>query len=139
MALLALGDQIMSGYLGAPSSVATNGNASMSIGTGLGSQLMELLNSEAICPGESPSYQLCKTIYAYHPLGAKMVDGPIRLAQSQERDISVPGSPESRVVDAFKQQWARRCRHSRHSACGAHLRHRFRGRRGEGAIDRLPP
>lgn len=99
----------MSGYtgLGAPSSVATAGNASMSIGTGLDSQLMQLLNSEAICPGDSPSYQLCKTIYAYHPLGAKMVDGPIRMAQSQEREISVPGSPESRVVDAFKAEWAK--------------------------------
>jgi hypothetical protein len=72
-------------------------------------------------PGDQPSYELCKTIWAAHPLGAKMVEAPIAMAQSQEREISVPDSPEEMVRDAFQREWkaigaddARRQRESVH-------------------------
>ena len=73
----------------------------------LGTQLMSLLNAQEIEPGSDPSYQLCKIIYLYHPLGGKMVDKPIMMAQSQHRKLSVPKGPEERVVEAFTREWAK--------------------------------
>lgn len=69
------------------------------------SQLMQMLCAEDIFPGDVPSYQLCKTIYAYHPLGAKIVEGPIKLAQSQPREITIPAGPESHLIPAFMREW----------------------------------
>lgn len=66
---------------------------------------MDILMAEDIVPGSEPSYQLCKTLYAFHPLGGKIVDGPIRLAMSQQRRLSIPGSPEERVREAFEREW----------------------------------
>lgn len=74
-------------------------------GSNLGTSLQELLMADEIVPGAAPSYQLCKTIYLYHPLGAKMAESPITMAQCQEREISVPASPEARVKDAFVREW----------------------------------
>ena len=71
------------------------------LGTALGAMLMH----GDIEPGAQASYQVCKDIYLYHPLGAKMADSPIKKAQSQRRDISIPGGPESRVRDAFNAEW----------------------------------
>lgn len=73
--------------------------------TNLNSSLNELLMCDEITPGDEPSYQICKVIYTQHPLGAKMAESPINMAQSQEREITVPNSPEARVVDAFKNEW----------------------------------
>lgn len=73
----------------------------------IGSELMNILTAEAIVPGSPPSYQLCKTIYAYHPLGAKMAEAPINMAQSQEREISVATAGEERLIAEFKREWAR--------------------------------
>lgn len=75
-------------------------------GTALGTPLESLLMADSIEPGSDPSYALCKTIYLYHPLGGKMVDGPIRMAQSQPRTITVPNSPEEQVRDAFVRAWS---------------------------------
>ena len=75
-------------------------------GSGLGNALNELLTCQDIVPGDQPSYQTCKTIYLYHPLGAKMAESPIRMAQSQQREISVPDSPEDRIRDQFLKEWA---------------------------------
>ena len=72
---------------------------------GLGNSLLSILNCEEILPGSDPSYQACKAIYLYHPLGAKIAESPVAIAQSQEREISVPLSPGSRVVDAFRAKW----------------------------------
>lgn len=73
----------------------------------LGSALTQLLMVDELQPGDEPSYQACKTIYLYHPLGSKMVDAPITMAMSQDRDITVPESPEERVVQAFQDEWRR--------------------------------
>lgn len=69
------------------------------------STLMALLTAEDIQPGSAPSYELCKKIYAFHPLGAKMAEAPIEEAQSQERELSVPGAPEDELIQAFKEEW----------------------------------
>jgi hypothetical protein len=74
-------------------------------GTPLGNALAEMLGADEIKPGDAPSYQLCKTIAAYHPLGAKMSDSPVSMAQSQEREIVVPKGPEDRLKEAFQREW----------------------------------
>lgn len=74
-------------------------------GSRLNSSLYDLLMAEDLVPGSDPSYQLCKQIYAYHPLGGKIVDTPIRLALSQEREILIPDSPEERLREAFVRKW----------------------------------
>lgn len=73
----------------------------------LGSALETLLMADEIQPGSDVSYQICKTIYAYHPLGRKMADAPISMAQSQKRQISISNAPEARVREAFEDEWAK--------------------------------
>ena len=80
----------------------TGGNASVTVsGSNLGTSLEQLLLADEIVPGATPSYQLCKTIYLFHPLGAKMAETPIKLAQSQQRTISISSGPEDRLRTAF--------------------------------------
>lgn len=71
----------------------------------LGNALTNLLLSDDLAPGDPVSYQLAKEIYLYHPLGAKMVEAPIEMAQSQPREISVGNGPEDRVKQAFIEEW----------------------------------
>jgi hypothetical protein len=73
-------------------------------GSALGSALLDVLNAQDIVPGSSPSYQTCKTLLLYHPLGSKMALAPITLAQSQRREIDVADAP-GRVRDAFEREW----------------------------------
>jgi Protein of unknown function (DUF1073) len=79
----------------------------VSVGSRASSVLMQLLDNEDIVPGSSPSYEICKTLYTYHPLGAKMTEGPVAMAQSQEREIQIPGSPEEDLIQAFQEEWNR--------------------------------
>ena len=81
------------------SSIVINGASS------LGNGLSQLLMCEDIVPGATPSYQMCKCVYEYHPLGAKLAEKPIALAQSQPRDILIPGAPDM-VKERFKKKWA---------------------------------
>lgn len=74
-------------------------------GSALGTTLQAILTSEDIQPGSDASYQLCKQIYLYHPLGSKMVHQPIDVAQSQGREISIPDSPEDLVKEAYLREW----------------------------------
>ncbi len=69
-------------------------------GASVGTALQQLLMADDIEPGAEPGYQTCKIIYLYHPLGAKMAEAPIKMAQSQAREISVGNAPE-RVKQAF--------------------------------------
>lgn len=73
-------------------------------GSRVGTGLQAMLDADEIVPGSSPSYELCKIIYSYHPLGAKMVDSPIKAAQSQAREITVGSAPDD-VRDAFVVEW----------------------------------
>src|SRR5277367_5424215 len=66
---------------------------------------MKILMADNIEIGSSASYELCKLIYSYHPLGAKLVDVPVQLAQSQGRTINIPGQAEDRVRKAFLDEW----------------------------------
>ena len=93
----------MSGYNGG----IDQNNTFTSVGlNGLGSsRLMAILGADDIQPGSPPSYQLCKDIYVHHPLGAKIVETPTRLAQSQKREITVPAGPEAKLVKAFWDTW----------------------------------
>lgn len=76
------------------------------VGSALGTPLQTLLSSnDAIVPGAALSYELCKVIYLYHPLGAKLAEKVIELAQSQRREISIADSPEDRVKEAFENEW----------------------------------
>ena len=79
--------------------------ATITISAGVGNALNAMMTAADIVPGDAPSYELCKKIYTYHPLGKKLVDKPIQIAQSQRRTISIPGSPEERVREAFETEW----------------------------------
>ena len=76
-------------------------------GSALGTQLQTLLQADDIVPGAAPSYQLCKTIYAYHPLGAKIAEKPLTIAQSQAREVTIQKGPEDRLREAYFQEWNR--------------------------------
>jgi hypothetical protein len=71
----------------------------------LGGGLQALLMAPDITPGDGPSYETCKAIYSFHPLGAKLTEIPIRLAQSKPRTITIPNSPEDRIKKQFDKQW----------------------------------
>ena len=75
-------------------------------GSALGTELQSLLTAGEIQPGSDPSYQTCKVIYLYHPLGAKMARGPIVAAMAGGRKIDVPDGPEEKLVEAFTKQWS---------------------------------
>jgi hypothetical protein len=70
-----------------------------------GNALQELLVAPDIVPGDVVSYQTCKEIYLYHPLGARITEGPVSLAMAQKRDIKVPDSPGEICADAFNEEW----------------------------------
>ena len=74
-------------------------------GSRIGSQLTEMLMADDLVPGDTPSYQLCKTLYTHHPLGAKIAESPIAMAMCQQREITIPGAPEEVVRDAFNKEW----------------------------------
>jgi hypothetical protein len=76
-------------------------------GSSINGSLQQLLMVDEIVPGSDASYQICKTIYSYHPLGRKMVDSPVMVAQSQRRAISIANAPENRVREAFEAEWQR--------------------------------
>jgi hypothetical protein len=82
-----------------------NGWAAVGLSSGLSTQLMRMLTSDDIVPGSAPSYEVCKTIYVYHPLGAKMAEAPIKMAQTKPRKLTVEGGPEERLVEAFEREW----------------------------------
>ena len=76
-----------------------------SVTTTPGNALQELLVAPDIVPGDVVSYETCKEIYLYHPLGARIAEGAVSLALSQKRDIKVPNSPMEHCVDAFNEEW----------------------------------
>jgi hypothetical protein len=70
-----------------------------------GNALQNLLMAEDISPGDAPSYETCKAIYSFHPLGRKIAELPVEVAQSRKRDINIPNSPETMVREAFEMEW----------------------------------
>jgi hypothetical protein len=95
----------VSGFQGANTTEGGVGFSEFGTTANIGSVLLRLLSAEDIVPGSPASYQLCKEIYIAHPLGAKMAEAPINMAQSQQREITIPGGPESRLIPAFQREW----------------------------------
>lgn len=71
----------------------------------LNNQLMSLLESKDIVPGDQAGYELCKAIWEYHPLGGKLVEKPVRLALSKPRVITVDAQPKDMLVEAYEREW----------------------------------
>lgn len=76
-------------------------------GTNLGEGLRGLLAAGDISTPAGIDYQLCKQIYILHPMGAKLADKPIELAQSQRREITVQGAGTAAedVKERFEDTW----------------------------------
>lgn len=70
----------------------------------LGSNLMGLLEAADIQPGSPAGYELCKSLWEYHPLGGKLVEKPVRLALSKPRIITVDAQPKEILVNAFNKE-----------------------------------
>ena len=102
---MAFGSSGNSGF-GANNVEGGNGFAQVLL-SNLGSDLIALLLAEDIVPGSPIGYQTAKTIYSYHPLGKKLADTPVRMAQSQAREINVAEGPSELLVEAFKREWLR--------------------------------
>lgn len=83
------------------------------------SNLAAIMKGDDIQPGAVPSYELCKTIYLYHPLGRKMVESPISTAQSQPREITVQAGPQEKLKEAFLTQWLADRNDDHIASCGA--------------------
>jgi len=73
--------------------------------TTIGGNLMNILASGDIQPGDNASYELCKTLWEYHPLGGKLVEKPIMMALSKPRIITVDAEPKEMLVEAFEREW----------------------------------
>ncbi len=75
--------------------------------SGASNALQSAFTLADINPGDDPSYEACKAVMLYHPLGFKMTETPIRLAQSMPRVISIPNGPEERLKEEFDRTWKR--------------------------------
>lgn len=75
--------------------------------TPLGGGLSEILNAHELQPGDAPSYSVCKALFLFHPFGSKIAESPIKVAQSQDRDItiSVASGIEDELVERFRDKW----------------------------------
>lgn len=89
-------------YAGNPIAASTAGI--YGDGSSLGTALQQLLMADDIEPGSQPGYELCKIIHTLHPIGAKLSESPITMAQSQRRKITVQDAPQE-VVEAFEKEW----------------------------------
>lgn len=71
----------------------------------LSSNLKQMLDAPDLSPGSAPSYELCKSIFTDHVLGAKIAETPIDMAMNEPRDIEIQSGPESRIKDKFLSEW----------------------------------
>ena len=70
----------------------------------LGNSLADLLLCADISPGDDVSYNICKIISLYHPLGQKIAETPVKMAQFLPRKITIAEGPEEDLVKAFNKQ-----------------------------------
>ena len=85
----------------------------------LGGEIKRMLEADEMLIGDGPSYELAKSCFLYHPLGRKMAEGPVALAQSQKRRITVGDAPPE-VAKQFETEW-KRLRSDKHIANVARL------------------
>ncbi|EJN2431591.1 DUF1073 domain-containing protein [Salmonella enterica subsp. enterica serovar Uganda] len=83
--------------------------AEIQINTNLSSELMQILDSDAIKPGTDVGYNTCKLLWQFHPLGGKLVEKPINMAMCKPRSYNVETDPDERVVRQFREVWERMC------------------------------
>lgn len=81
------------------STITIGGSSSLTSG------LQYILDADDVVPGAPINYDLCKALWMLHPLGAKIVEKPIAIAQSNGRKINVPGIAEEDIVKAFNDEW----------------------------------
>lgn len=74
-------------------------------GASTGNALQQFLMEPDIEPGDEPGYQACKTVLLYHPLGQRLAEKPVIVAQEQQRKLAIPGSPEDQLIKAFSKEW----------------------------------
>ena len=74
-------------------------------GVGVGSQLMSIINCEAIMPGTATGYETCKLLWEFLPLSSKLIERPIILAMSKPRIISMDIHPKEMLIKAFNREW----------------------------------
>jgi hypothetical protein len=72
----------------------------------VGPALTSILTGSDIQPGSPASYELCKQIYLYHPIGARVAENPVSIAQSQSRIIKVRAAPSDAVANRFISVWS---------------------------------
>ena len=77
----------------------------LDVGIGEGSPLYQMLMATQIVPGDQPSYELCKIIYTCHPIGGRMAESPVKIAQSQQREIKLAWGPEEPLKAEFLRVW----------------------------------
>jgi hypothetical protein len=80
------------------------GPSELVITSSVGSGLMQILMDDSVVTGSDLSYELAKLIYLYHPLGQKMAESPINMAQSQSRKVAVQDAPDE-VTSEFLREW----------------------------------
>lgn len=61
--------------------------------------------TQELVPGSQPSYEVCKDLYLYHPLGKKIVDAPVSKAMNKRRDILVTDDISEQVAKRFNEVW----------------------------------
>src|SRR5208282_1656281 len=71
------------------------------------SVLMQILSAEDIQPGSQAGYDTCKNLWIYHPLGGKLVEKPIRMAQSKPRKLAMDCHPKEMLLKAYQEEWDR--------------------------------
>lgn len=81
--------------------------AEIQIDNGVGSALVKILDSDDIQPGTDVSYETCKLLWQFHPLGGKLVEKPISMAMCKPRQYNVETDPDERVVRRFTEVWER--------------------------------
>lgn len=78
-------------------------------GSTVPSQLMQLLAADTITPGSMAGYEMCKHIFMAHPLAGKIVEKPIQLALSKDRELQIDAQPKTMLLEAFRAEWDALC------------------------------
>jgi len=67
----------------------------------------EILGASRIQPGDQASYETCKALWEYHPLGGKLVEKPVNMALFKRRLYALEDDPGNRIITQFEDAWTR--------------------------------
>ncbi|CAI3957934.1 DUF1073 domain [Commensalibacter communis] len=51
------------------------------------------------------SYELCKILYVYHPLGKRLIEIPVNLSLNKKRIIKLQNDYSAELIDQFEKKW----------------------------------